>query len=308
MCIIKLPRQLEYDSLLDCLSNNSPLLGKENVIDFSTVNFVKPSGIAPLAAIINKWLNHGFKLAFKRSSEHTNSFAYLQRIDFFRAFDVFKEENFLRHDSQGNFLPLQEITYESNTDEIAPKLAKTLTGNEPAFDYIRSELQNCLYESMNNIKDHAQLGPIAGYSLAQNFSRKNDPTYKEYVFTTADAGRGILNSLRENSDLTIDNETHALDLACQKSVSGSPGIINDGYPRNMGEGLTSIDRIVESTNGYFRLISGNAERIRCGKKVEYRASKYPWQGTVVIVKLHKSGIQGYLDALRAGRKEDEVRF
>lgn len=309
MCVIKLPKQLEYDSLLDCLSNNSPSLGEKNVIDFSGVTFVKPTGVAPLTALVNKWLNDGFELVFQQPSDNTPAFPYLQRVDFFRKFHVFEKENFQRHDPTGKFCTLQEITYESNTEVIASKLANTLPGNEPAFNHVRSELENCLYESMNNIKDHARLGKVAGYSLFQNFKRRHDPNDKEYMFTTADAGRGILASLRENPDLTIDDETKALDLACQKSVSGTPEIRdNFGNPRNMGEGLTSIDRIVESTNGYFRLISGSAERIRCGKNVSYKECRYPWQGTVVVVKLYKSGIQNYLDDLRARRKEDEVRF
>ena len=306
MCIIKLPEQLEYDSLLACLSDSSPSLGENNVIDFSGVTFVNPTGVAILAAMVNKWLNQGIKVAFRQPPDNTNSFTYLQRMDFFRKFHVFEEENFCRHNPAGKFWPLQEITYESNTDEISSKLANTLTGNDPAFAHVRSELQNCLYESMNNIKDHARLGKVAGYSLVQNY--KHDYSDREYVFTTADTGRGIWDSLRDNPDLKIDSETHALDLACQQSISGSPGIMDNGNPRNMGEGLTTIDRIVESTSGYFRLISGSAERIRCGNKVEFRVGKFPWQGTVVIVKLYKNGIQKYLYNFEARGKEDEVRF
>jgi len=307
MCVLKLPQKLDFDALFDCISNNHLSSTDTNVIDFSAVEFADPTGIAPLAAVARKWLGDGLELTFQPPSPTTGAFKYLQRVDFFRKFHVFEDEKFRRHNPQGNFCPLQEIAYDSPTENIATKLAGALTGNNPTFIHARSELYNCLYESMNNIKDHARLGNVAGYSLVQNY--KLDYNNKEYVFTTADAGRGISESLRDNSELKIDNETTALNLACQPSISGSPGIEEYyGYPRNMGEGLTNIDRVVKLAKGYFRLISGSAERIRREDKVECRSCQYPWQGTIVIVKLTMAGMQQYLNEPKAIQQEDEVRF
>lgn len=303
---LKLPRQLELTSLLPKIHSISDLPNdQELVLDFSAVAFATPTGIAPLAALVDRELDHR-RISFRQAPNCT-PFEYLQRINFFRHFNVFGDEKFRRHSERGRFAPLHRICFDSPTEKIADNVTNLLMSDE-SCRIVRSQLHPCLYESINNIKDHACLGNMGGYTLAQSYRRGNHGD-RRFVFATADCGQGIKASLQNNTRLgKLDTHEDALKLACQPGVTGAQGIKNEfGDPRNMGQGLSQIDRIVESTSGIFKLISGDSERTREAGKVTYTTNCMHWQGTIVVVVLYLLEIKRYVASLKEA-STGEVHF
>ena len=224
-------------------------------------------------------------------------FEYLQRVDFFKHFGIFEEERFTRHAQRGRFASLAQIRMDCDTKKVATDLGHSISGGSE-FDIVRSDLHNCLYESLNNIVDHAGLaGRFSGYAMAQSY--RHAVLGRRYMIAIADPGRGIAASLRANSRLSVPDDAAALELACRPGVSGAEGVKNDyGDPRNVGQGLTQIDIIAESTGGSFVLVSGGALRFRSGGEARVRQMLLPWQGTLVFVTLSYRGIQDYVESIR----------
>jgi len=161
-------------------------------------------------------------------------------------------------------------------------------------------MHNAIYESANNIVDHADLGPHrSGYTVAQSY--RLGAKDRRYIIAIADSGRGVAASLRENHEVSVPDDLRALSLACEQGITGALGKKNEmGGPRNVGQGLFELDKIAESTGGTFALCSGSARRIRTGHKLDSSQTIWSWQGTIVLVTLTYNGVRRYVESIKSG--------
>ncbi|MBN1553447.1 MAG: STAS domain-containing protein, partial [Phycisphaerae bacterium] len=296
MLEIRLPRQLDFSSLMRVMASmHSMTQGQDIVVNFRELKFVRPAGIASLAALMDSWLRDGRRILIQDAPK-CMPFSYLQRMNFFNLFKVYEDEDFKRHTEKGRFASMKEIVLGSDTKRISTGLANSICGGE-RFQQARSDLDNCLYESINNIIDHSGIrDERCGFAVAQSY--RYSPGDREYVISIADSGRGIRESLSENSRLNIPDDKEALRLAVMPGVTGAIGKKNEyGDPRNVGQGLHQIDMITQSVGGIFSLHSGNALRLRRAGKVDIRPMQFSWHGTVIIVTIHYSGIRKYNDTV-----------
>ncbi len=295
MCRITLPPTLELGSLMSAMMGIEIAPEQKVTLDFQKLDFVTPQGMGALAALIDHWIHNDYRVLLL-NAPLCRPFEYLQRMNFFKIFGVFVDEKFSRHSQAGRFAALEHIRFDSNSKKIADNLVNSISGGE-AFNIVRSDLNSPLYESINNIIDHARLGSDkSGYAVAQSY--RLGIRDRRYVFAIVDSGRGVAVSLRDNQRLCVPDDLAALELACKRDVTGSEGVKDEfGDPRNVGQGLFEIDQIAKSTKGTFSLCSGNAIRRRTGEKVETVRSGWYWQGTIVIVTLTYSRMREYIDSI-----------
>jgi len=283
MATLVLPIALDFVGLLDAASDLPDSGNGTLTLDFAQLQFVEPSGLVALAAMIEREISSN-KRVILQDAPKCVPFEYLQRMDFFKHFGVFQDESFCRNPVANRFVALQEIRSNSNAKEIATRLSNTISGSE----LVLNDLHSSLYEGINNIIDHSR---ATGFTVAQSYRCRNGD--RRYSIAIADAGIGIRRSLSKNRTLNIRDDEDALHQSCQSGVTGARGIKNEfGGPRNVGQGLYQIDRIVESTNGVFSLVSGQAWRRRGAGKVQWRRS-LNWQGTIIVLNLTRNRINKY---------------
>ena len=283
MATLVLPIALDFVGLLDAASGLADSGDETLTLDFSQLQFVEPSGLVALAAMIEREISNNKGVTLQNAPQCI-PFEYLQRMDFFKHFGVFQDEGFSRKPVTDRFVALQEIRTNSNAKEIATRLSNTISGSE----LILNDLHSSLYEGINNIIDHSR---ATGFTVAQSYKCRNGD--RRYSMAIADAGIGIRKSLSKNRSLSIQDDQDALDQSCQSGVTGAKGIKNEfGGPRNVGQGLFQIDRITESTNGVFSLVSGQAWRRRGAGRVSWRRS-LDWDGTIIVLNLTRNRINQY---------------
>ncbi len=255
-------------------------------IDFKTLDFIEASGIALLASFVRQQLCRSRPVLFLNAPK-CFPFEYLQRMDFFRHFGLFKDEQFARHPQAGRFATMMRIDSNCDPKAVATELADTIGD---AKLQLKSDLHNCLFESICNIVDHAG---TTGFAVAQSYDRDGG-TDRRYSISIADPGVGLKRSLSCNRKLTIPDHRSATELACNTSISGSPNAKDEfGYSRNQGQGLYQIDQIVKSTGGGFSLLSGNYRRRRMSDRVKFIECNH-WQGTVLSINLSRSRMNEYV--------------
>ncbi len=175
MIEIFLPNQLDFTNLMRIVGDKESTTHDESiVVDFQNLRFVRPSGIASLAAMMDAWLRDGRKIELF-NAPGCMPFSYLQRMNFFNLFKVYEEEDFRRHKEEARFASMKEIGLGSNTKTISTGLANSICGGNQ-FQLARADLDNCLYESINNIIDHSGiLWERCGFAVAQSYQYvKND--------------------------------------------------------------------------------------------------------------------------------------
>lgn len=251
---ILLPPQVFEYSLLDFIK----LLGNSNdadsiIVDFQYVNYYVPGALVTLITKFHKWLGEGKEISLK-NYDKCNAYKYLQRIDFFKHCGVQLNEDFQRHSSKGRFVPIRDITYDTDSlaTEIAtcmePELAESedieTTGPFDYFEYSISELGN-------NTIQHSR---GKGFACAQ-YTKNSD-----YIrVAIADTGIGIKNSFKENASPYYYeglNDVGAIKKALEPEISSKTHLHSWGNSPNMGVGLTLLWETVHRMGGKFIIVSG----------------------------------------------------
>jgi anti-sigma regulatory factor (Ser/Thr protein kinase) len=138
-------------------------------------------------------------------------------------------------------------------------------------------LRSCYAEIAQNIEDHAK-SPIGGVVCARYFS-----SLQEIRIAVADRGLGIGETLRlakDRTNVTIDNDAHALKLVLAGNVSSK------SRPNNMGQGISILGTVAAGSGGRLMIVSGKAHATvdsRGTNLVQHRDTLFP--GTLVLLKL-----------------------
>ena len=257
----------------------------EITINFSTLKFIKPSGITILHNIISWLKKHKVKIHFNGLPDNPNSLAsnnpikYLDDSGFFKFY--FKKTLSDSSSLRSTTFPRQKISYEEYfawlSNQFIPWIAETLN----IWDIAKKDssgLEMCIQEIFNNIIDHSE-EKIACF-FAQHYPQKNPP-YIEIAIS--DFGVGIPYRIREKHQ-EIQTDKDALILALKKSFTTKT------IPSNRGYGLKNlIGFVVETNNGEIKIHS-NYGIIHCrqnnGKKeILSNSSNSFYPGTLILMKV-----------------------
>lgn len=238
------------------------------VLDLSGVSFVKPGGVATLASLIDAYCRTGHTLHVVPPDDR-NARNYLARVHFPHFLDEVGcthtfptvRENDLGHD----LVPLTRMT--SGRDANA--LGEAALAFAGAHDEAAGQaLCRAIGEAGENVSLHS--GSPAGFVAAQRF-----PANSHFEFAVADAGYGLLTTLRDSG--ATDHAT-AIDLALTAGVSAT-------QQSNRGFGLSTIkESVADSLGGTLSLLTGDT--LSHLNSVARSATRVinPYQGTVVYAR------------------------
>ncbi|MFI2132925.1 ATP-binding protein [Lysinibacillus fusiformis] len=244
---IDIPRELDRDSInslmINVLDKDKHPLYKKVDLDFRTLKFIHPAGVVALDNMI-AWLDkRGVEVIFTYYVNITNRnhpIKYLDDSGFFKKHigKSLVEDVALRSTT----IPLLNVAYEEShswlQNTFTPWLAQQLGVKRATL----GNIEMCLGEIFNNIKDHSSEN--IGCIYAQHFPQK-----KLLTFCIADFGVGIPYNVKKIIPGCSDSEAllHAI----------KEGFTTKTSPRNLGAGLyTMIKNIVVNLNGSVHINSG----------------------------------------------------
>lgn len=244
---LNLPRDLDRTSInglmINVLDSSKKPLHKKVEIDFTTLKFIQPAGVVALDNMI-AWLSkRQVDVSFtyyKNMKDKHNSTKYLDDSGFFKKHlgETLVDNATLRSTT----IPLQNVTYEQSHSWLqftfTPWLATQLGVKKATL----GNIEMCLGEIFNNIKDHSSEN--IGCIYAQHFPQK-----KLLTFCIADFGVGIPYNIRKIVPDCSDSEAlmHAI----------KEGFTTKTSPRNLGAGLyTMIKNVVIGLKGSVHINSG----------------------------------------------------
>jgi anti-sigma regulatory factor (Ser/Thr protein kinase) len=210
--------------------------------------FLRPTGIALLAAGIAERQRQGLKTSLASRAGSEDALRYLQRVDFFAALGVSTSESFVRHEAAGRFVELRRITDERVAKSLADESVECLREQLPHVSSSPLRMARFVFEELGvNIVQHSG-APETGFGVLQSFAQGLEIAF-------ADRGVGFLASLQKNPEFEgrIEGEAEALQLALGKGVTGT-----SEPRRNMGMGLGLLQDFSDRLGGDLWIASGGA--------------------------------------------------
>jgi len=239
---------------------------KEGCFDLSNIDWVQPTFIIPLSALLNKNESEIINISSKIQG-------YLDAIKFPQGVDNKKNfENIIKSADKtySPIIKLKNKNIEEREDfkniflnklfQFLPK--KQEKGNKSSYLYPLGEL-------ITNIFEHS--GEEFGYILLQYY-----PTKKVFEVCIVDTGKGFAKNYKENKNISLSDAE-----AIKKALSG---VSTKGEERGFGL-RTSKNLIVKGMSGEFILISGKAIYISNQKEDIISNIPIKWQGVIISYKI-----------------------
>ena len=212
---------------------------------------------------------------------HINALSYLVRMKLFDHIGLDPGHQINAHDESGRFVPLMQIRNSKELSEALKNLVPLLHAPAAVADPIRYVFS----EMVRNTLEHSE-SPVGAFVCAQYYPESN-----KVSIGIADAGRGVLNSMRTHHK--VQNSRDAIMLALQPGISGATSRIG-GNETNAGAGLFFTKSIAALSHNFFMVYSGDAAfRLMRGSNVDpelhpnaaddrHKLEALPkWPGTVV---------------------------
>lgn len=256
----------------------SDYLDETDGLDLANVTFVEPCGLVGIAALADKAVHEGRTVEFTtpRRQDVRN---YLARMGLGEVLSGLSIEHGLPTVNvtplPGDLLELQSFSSEHDGDSLA-KLVHSKLSDDSADTQVVAALFDALIELTANVTSHAEVE--RGYLAAQTF-RQGDA--KRIVFSIADGGIGIPNSLRKNpnyAELTSDT-----DAVREAMNYGASSLTEAGR----GSGLHDVIKATVELNGEATILSGDARLQAAVGPSSYRtyAARNPYPGTLIQVEI-----------------------
>jgi anti-sigma regulatory factor (Ser/Thr protein kinase) len=214
-------------SVLQTLFAGGPIApGAIVEFNFDKMRWIDPSGITFLSNIVHWLAKQGHRVTFSGLDTRTDALGYLDDALFF-------EQHLGRKLSPSSqqrptTMPLRQLRHAESHAWLKMNMRAWLSSRtgypRGAFD----EIQVCISELFNNIRDHTQLE--IGSIFAQHF-----PTKKEVRFAVADVGFGIPDTVRR--------KVQGLGDAAAIIQAVEEGFTTKSLPTNQGAGLAHLLRI-----------------------------------------------------------------
>jgi anti-anti-sigma regulatory factor len=276
---------LTLGSLDPAFTAASRLDGQSIVLDLRDVEFVEPSGICGLAALLEHMTPRCEEVRMILSGRDVP--AYLERMNFFRIFgdrvrtnaDIASLEERRRH----NPGTLQELINFHDEDEIPGIIERISEILENQGYRLRERVAICstLSEICANAAEHGA-SSFGAYAAVQAYHHIVSGTRKrgeEVIVAIADGGVGVRETLSRNpacaEHTTSDND--ALRHALRMGVSGTGEL-------GRGGGLALVSQIAARSGGSLSIRSGTG-RVTVYEDRKNSRNVPPFPGTFVRVSL-----------------------
>lgn len=255
---ISLPSRVyeyEYKDFIKLVSAGN---GKEHVrVNFERLTYSTPIANIFLIIKVKEWIRNGQKVEFIYHKK-CNAFKYLQRIDFFEHCGITIEEDFIRHDSSGKFVPIKSLQ-NSNIGQLSTEIAECIAPElSEEMDTTKTGFFDCIEYSVSELGNNTVQHSLCKLSLVNaQYSE-----YKDFIrVAIVDNGIGIKESFfRTGSPHQVEIETHmdAIHKALESETSSKTHLSSWGESVNAGVGLTLLKSLAEKIDGTFTIFTGNA--------------------------------------------------
>jgi anti-sigma regulatory factor (Ser/Thr protein kinase) len=273
--------------------------------DFEDVSFVTPGWLVVVGAAIRRFRED--RPAVKRRATNYKHLGYAAHVGFFKYFGMTYGQAPSQAPGSDTYLPITEVDVATikeraakayvNTGEIveeeARQLARMLTRQEDGA--LVDTLTYSIREIVRNVLEHS-------YSTTYTIAAQYWPNQGKAELAVADAGRGMVSSLKENPKLRVDTDLDALKLAMLPGISSKAWRRTGSYDAwaNSGYGLFMTQRLC-SLGGQFTVLTGTSGiRVIEGELQELRTFA---PGATVILRLDTSANQDLAARLADFRNE-----
>lgn len=283
-------------------------------LDLSSLKFLTSSAMAALIGVIRGW-EHDGKEVYIAPPCGSSCLTYMQRMNFYRLFDIEMEEPFTRRDPSSRFVPFECIKGRSSdlADLLGQQIAACIAPEEARMEVLFSDddsSQTGFYdgivysvsELVKNVQQHSKGTGVIG---AQYY-----PSTGLTEIAIADVGVGIHNSFIESGSplaAKMKNDAEALELAIQPEVSSKTHLDVIGLGENRGVGLSLLTWLATHSGGSYVLASGqgfltpnSVELFPCGS----------FPGTFVCMSFKRSSFAHFQNMLENAKRivlgEDSV--
>jgi hypothetical protein len=283
---------LTLGSLDPAFTAASRVEGEPVVLDLRSVEFVEPSGICGLAALLEFLILRSDEVGLVLSGH--NVLAYLERMNFFRIFGDRVRTNAdvsaLEERRRGNPGTLQELVNFHSEEEIPGIISRISEILENKEYRLRERAAICatLSEICANAVEHGA-SPFGAYAAVQAYqhivSGGRERRGEEVLVAIADGGVGVRETLSRNPKYTEYTETDndSLRHALKMGVSGTGEI-------GRGGGLAVVSQIAARAGGSLSLRSGAGRVTFYGDRTNSR-NVPPFPGTFVRVSLPRKELR-----------------
>lgn len=237
-----------------------------------------------------------------------SSVRYLLRMKLFDFLRLDPGIEITEHEEAGRFIPITQIHTTEDLRDAITNLIPLLHAPRNVADPIKYVFS----EMVRNVLEHAN-SPVGAFVCAQYYRRE-----QRLSIGIADAGVGILSSIRRSHQVTTSRD--AISLALRPGVTGAtrrPG----GTEFNAGAGLFFTKSIAALSRNFFAIYSGNALykllRAREGPDPELHANPEDdrhnftddlphWKGTVVGINISVREGEAFADLLSQIREAYDI--
>lgn len=280
MFVIDIPKGLNENSVLEVIKQLNIFMQQQEVngllINFGATTFVTPGGLTPLLAYmvdIPNLRGVGFYGAVN-SSEDSCTNRYIERMGFYSALKIEKASIKVKTSGEGKFQELycfSKQTPELEVQKTNERIIWTFAKENPNRN-LSNAIYWCVFEIVDNARNHADSD--TNFLFAQKYDFRGLTE-----FCVADRGLGIRETMGDDD----------IEKALARCIRQEKGFKSEG----LGNGLHFTARLIEEdtsgTKSSLVIISENAKlTVRSGCPPVVRKTDSFWQGTVVILSLHKT--------------------
>ena len=239
---------------------------KNLTLDFSRVVFAYPNGMLPVIATIQKLREQGINVYVKLPlNDNTRRLFRAVNWAHFLSPEQFEksESTHDRHLVTTNFRTAIE------QKNAVDKLMEVVLRNMELPRDIISGLEWSINELTDNVLNHSE-SSVGGLVQATTYPKEGI-----IAFAVADAGRGILNSLKEGYP-TLRTDIQAMGEAVKAGVTRNP-------QKGQGNGLAGSLRVTTMTGGSFEITSGEGKLVTTIDETQKhnRNELQKYEGTIV---------------------------
>lgn len=205
--------------------------GGKLLLNLSDTSGIYPNGAVPMAAALQYFIRQGLKLETTQLSPDVSRTAFLN--------PPYATPSELASPHIKNVV--WRYRNEVQATYLCNAFIKQLEENIVCEKGVLEALNWCLFEVMDNVFQHSHAD--CGYAMLQIHFQS-----KWCAVAVADDGIGIYNSFREGNVYSARDEYEAIMLAVQEKVTSKP--------KNMGNGLYGLMRVVVLNSGSLEIRSG----------------------------------------------------
>lgn len=278
--IINFPRNFDNYNLRYIFQQYKEILNNnidEIIFDLKNCRWMPPTVLVTIVSMYKYLKTKDFSFIDFELPDNTETYHYLNRINFLRALEIEFEE-ITRHDSTGRFREITNINSHEEVRNTSNDLATIIENQTNVTEILIDEIETCLGEILDNIFHHSY-SPIDGFVCAQTF-----PKSREAEFAICDTGIGIRRSLLKNPEnVDIESDAEAIERALELGVTGTVDENAAGL-NNSGEGLYFIKEAILSNRGEFSIYSGNGKMNIYNGNINFNDHTF-WPGTLISMKI-----------------------